>query len=224
VSRTATESLGGAKRRLLERLKRVDDASAVELAAAFGLSAVAVRQHLDDLARAGLVSAETPTTHSRRGRPALRWRLTPLAASFFPDHHADLTVSLLAALRESVGEEGIGAVIDARTRSQLAAYRDALPDPATASVAERLEGLARLRTVEGYMAETTPLQDGDGYLLVEHHCPICEAATTCQALCRGELELFQAALGDDVAVERSQHLMSGDQRCAYRVTIRGRRK
>jgi predicted ArsR family transcriptional regulator len=37
-------------------------------------------------------------------------------------------------------------------------------------------------------------------------------------LCKGELELFQAALGDDVRVTREQHLLAGDARCAYRIT------
>jgi predicted ArsR family transcriptional regulator len=39
-------------------------------------------------------------------------------------------------------------------------------------------------------------------------------------LCTSELELFRAALGDDVEVERTQHLMAGDVRCAYRVSAR----
>ena len=57
-------------------------------------------------------------------------------------------------------------------------------------------------------------------LLVEHHCPIAEAARACTGLCQSELELFQRVLGDDVVVERTQHLMAGDMRCAYRVTTR----
>jgi predicted ArsR family transcriptional regulator len=57
-------------------------------------------------------------------------------------------------------------------------------------------------------------------VLVEHHCPICEAAGACPGLCRTELELFREALGDDVTVERTQHLLGGDTRCAYRVTKR----
>ena len=209
--------VSGAKRRLLERLKRVDSATASELAVAFELTAVAVRQHLDELALAGLVDAETGAPVGR-GRPAQRWRLTPAAAALFPDHHADLTVGLLEVIRETFGESGIDQVIDARTRAQLAGYRQALPDPATTPLGARVEALARLRTVEGYMADARPLDEGDGYLLVEHHCPICDAAATCQGLCRGELELFRAALGDDVEVERTQHLMAGDQRCSYRVT------
>jgi hypothetical protein len=39
-------------------------------------------------------------------------------------------------------------------------------------------------------------------------------------LCRTELELFQEALGDDVTVTRTQHVLSGDLRCAYRISPR----
>jgi predicted ArsR family transcriptional regulator len=190
------------------------------------LTATAVRQHLEDLAAAGLVEVDAsadPPANRGRGRPAQRWRLTATAASLFPDHHADLTVSLLGVIRGTLGESGIDRVVDARTQAQLTDYRELLPDPAASSVGERVEALAQLRTVEGYMAEAVPLHGGaddgeDAYLLVEHHCPICAAAEACQNLCRGELELFRAALGVDVHVERSQHLMAGDQRCAYRVT------
>ncbi|MGH9247525.1 MAG: helix-turn-helix transcriptional regulator [Acidimicrobiales bacterium] len=213
---TNAAQVSGAKRRLLERLKRVDAATAAELASDFGLTPTAVRQHLEDLARAGLVAAETAEPVGR-GRPAQHWKLTPLAASLFPDHHADLTVSLLEAIRETLGDEGIDAVVDARTRTQLAAYRAVLPDPSSASVGERVRALAHVRTVEGYMAEAAPQGDEESYLLVEHHCPICEAAESCQGLCRGELELFRTVLGDDVTVDRTQHLMAGDLRCAYRV-------
>ena len=81
----------------------------------------------------------------------------------------------------------------------------------------RVEALARARTDEGYLAEV--VEDDDGHLvLVEHHCPICVAAAACQNLCRSELDVFRAALGDDVVVERTQHLLAGNRRCAYKVT------
>jgi predicted ArsR family transcriptional regulator len=44
-----------AKRRLVERLKRVDTATAGELAAEFELTDTAVRQHLEQLQELGLV-------------------------------------------------------------------------------------------------------------------------------------------------------------------------
>jgi predicted ArsR family transcriptional regulator len=217
----ATPTLTDAKRRLIERLKRVDDSAVAELAEQFDLTDTAVRQHLEALEALGLVERFEPTSRPAvRGRPAGRWRLTALADELFPDRHADLTVELLASIREAIGEDGLAQVLAARGRHQLASYRDALPDPTTSSVRVRVRRLADLRTAEGYLAEARPDGDAGGMLLVEHHCPVCEAATTCQGLCAGELELFRAALGDDVTVERVSHIVSGDARCTYRVTPR----
>jgi predicted ArsR family transcriptional regulator len=209
--------LSDAKRRILERLKRVESATAPELAERFDLTDTAVRQHLDALEELGLVDRTVSQPHGR-GRPPARWRLTPAANDLFPDHHAELTVDLLQAIRSVHGDEGLDRVIDARFDHQLEAYRAALPDPADSSVRVRVRRLADLRTAEGYLAEAVP--DGDTMVLVEHHCPICEAAGACPGLCKSELKLFQAALGDDVTVQRSQHLLAGDARCAYRITKR----
>jgi predicted ArsR family transcriptional regulator len=149
------------------------------------------------------------------GRPAKLWRLTPAADRFFPDGHAELTLHLLAALRETFGEAGMEKLLAARTAEQIAAYgRRVKPaDP----LKTRLQALARIRTEEGYMA-VVESKDGDGFLLVENHCPVCAAARTCQGLCASELEVFRRVLGPGVTVERSDHILAGARRCAYRVT------
>jgi predicted ArsR family transcriptional regulator len=82
----------------------------------------------------------------------------------------------------------------------------------------RADALARVRTEEGYLAEVVDDPDGHGVLLVEHHCPICTAASACAGLCASELELFREVMGPEVRVERTQHLLSGDRRCTYRLT------
>ncbi len=61
--------LSEAKRRLLERLKRLDSATAPELAAEFGLTDTAVRQHLEALEHNGLVERAPAVTPVGRGRP-----------------------------------------------------------------------------------------------------------------------------------------------------------
>ena len=66
------------------------------------------------------------------------------------------------------------------------------------------------------MADVKP-QPGGTFLLVENHCPICAAAASCTGLCAKELEVFQAVLGDEVEVTRTEHIMAGARRCAYRV-------
>lgn len=209
--------LTDAKRRLMERLKTLDSATAPELAAEFGLTDTAVRQHLDSLEAAGLV-ARAAAPPIGRGRPPVRWHLTDLASELFPDRHGDLTAELLTAIREQFGEAGLQRVLDARATMQLDHYRAALPDAGT-SVRVRARRLAELRTAEGYMADVLPPVRGDAsVILVEHHCPISGAAGACQGLCLAELDVFRAALGPGVRVERTQHLLSGDRRCAYRIT------
>ena len=69
------------------------------------------------------------------------------------------------------------------------------------------------------MAEVLPQGEG-AWLLVENHCPICAAASACSGLCRIELEAFRAVLGDGASVERSDHILAGARRCAYRVEAR----
>jgi predicted ArsR family transcriptional regulator len=206
-----------AKRRLVERLKRVGSATVPELANTFALTDTAVRQHLEALEGSGLVE-RTSAPAVGRGRPPSNWRLTPLADDLFPDRHGDLTVELITGIRAALGDDALERVIDVRTANQERAYRAALADPATASVRVRVRRLAALRSHEGYLAEA--VSDGDAMVLIEHHCPVCDAASVCQGLCRGELELFRRVLGDDVTVERTSHVLGGDDRCAYRVSPR----
>ena len=63
--------------------------------------------------------------------------------------------------------------------------------------------------------------EGDGYVLIENHCPICVAATACQGFCRSELDTFREVLGPDVSVDRVEHIVNGDRRCVYRISPDG---
>ncbi len=213
--------LSSAKRRIIERLKRADTATAPALAAEFGLTDTAIRQHLEALENAELVERViTPsiiaTTGGGRGRPPVHWRLAASASSLFADRHSDLTVELIVSIRDALGEDALEAVVRTRADRQLATYRVAIDD--SASVSDRVRRIAELRSAEGYLAEAV---ESDGHMtLVEHHCPIRDAADSCAGLCSAELNLFQKALGPDVTVAREQHLLDGGQRCAYRITLR----
>jgi predicted ArsR family transcriptional regulator len=208
--------LSTAKQRVLEHLKRFDGATAGEIADALDITEAAVRQHLDALVERGLVEGRTrPRTNTGRGRTPGEWVLTPEAASQFADRHGQLTVELLDAMRDALGSEGVEQVIDSRAKHQLEAYRAVVPEAGTASLERRVRALARQRTAEGYMADVHRDTGGDGVVLVEHHCPICTAATACPGFCRSELELFRDTLGPGVTVERTAHLLAGDVRCAY---------
>ena len=209
----ASERLGTSRRAIVDALKR-RPRTAAELAAELGVTREAIRQHLGGLEASGLVEGRSRTARPQRGRPPTEWLLTDLAADLFPDRHSDLTVELIESIRRTAGEPALDAIIEDRNHRLAETYvaitRDA-DDP--------VKALADQRSAEGYLAEVRDEADGSR-LLIEHHCPICDAAATCKGLCRGELELFQTTLGPDVEVTREQHLLSGDERCTYRIRPR----
>jgi predicted ArsR family transcriptional regulator len=106
-----------------------------------------------------------------------------------------------------------------RTRLQTKAYGERMRAVGK-SLEARVNALAKIRAEQGYMAEAARQRDGS-FLLIENHCPICAAATACQGLCREELMLFSTVLGDEVNVERTDHILAGARRCAYRITPNG---
>ena len=108
-------------------------------------------------------------------------------------------------------------LLDTRLTRQLTDYATRIP--ASLTLEKKLQRLAQLRTAEGYMAEVRREAKGV-YLLLENHCPICAAATACQGFCSSELDLFRSVLGPGVTVERTEHIVGGDRRCAYRVAVR----
>jgi predicted ArsR family transcriptional regulator len=201
--------------RLLLLLKTRGPQTAAGLAAALAITGEAARQQLVRLAQGGLV--ESSSEPRGVGRPAQVWRLTDRGHARFPDGHAELTVRLLGAVRSELGEEALDRLIAARAAESLAGYRAALEG--ARDLGERVARLAEVRTREGYLAECQATDNG--YLLVENHCPICAAATACQGFCRAERDLFQKALGKGVSVERTEHIVNGDRRCAYRVMPKG---
>lgn len=205
-----------AKQRLLQQLVTRDHATASQLARALGLTDAAIRQHLDALETAGLVEP-VALPAAGRGRPATAFRLLPAAHDYFPDRHDDLTAELLSAISEALGDDALDEVLAVRARRQRSAYAAAVPPKAP--LAKRVEILASLRTAEGYLAEATSLPDGS-MTLVEHHCPIADAARGCGGLCDHELAVFQAVIGPGAEVERTQHLLAGDGRCSYHVRPR----
>jgi predicted ArsR family transcriptional regulator len=200
--------------RILLQLKTRGAQATAAVAAALGVSRQAALQALERLAAEGLVAH----ADERRGvgRPRRLWSLTEAAQSRFPDTHAQLTLEMLEAVRAEFGEAGIERLIARRERAAETAYAAALSG--AKDLEARVARLTKLRAAEGYMAEWSRMDDG-GWLIVENHCPICAAAAACQGFCRAELELFRAALGSEALVERTDHILAGARRCAYRVAV-----
>src|ERR687889_2344402 len=103
---------GKTRRRIVQLLKTEGPQGSAQLAERLGLTAMAVRLHLYALQEEGLVAAEDRPVPV--GRPAKFWRLTREADRHFPEAYAELSVALIEAMQETLGEEGVGRVLASR--------------------------------------------------------------------------------------------------------------
>src|SRR5262249_46463611 len=207
------------RRAIVKLLKTEGAMDSAQLARRLRLTPMAVRQHLYSLQRERLVTADERPVPI--GRPAKHWRLTPESDRLFPDAYAELNVALLDAVGNAFGSEGLQRVLESREATQRAHYARRISP--SAPLKERLQQLADVRTEEGYMAEGR-IESPGVFLFIENHCPICAAASACQGFCSTELDLFKSVLGPQASVKRTEHILSGDRRCVYRVSAKPRRR
>ncbi len=200
---------------ILAKLKNQGAMTSGELAKELAMTSMGARQHLLRLEEKTLVNHFLQKADV--GRPKQMWQLTELGHKRFPDRHADLTLHLIESVSEIFGEQGLEQVILQREKQMLEKYQAALT--LCNSLVSKVETLALMRSQEGYMASVEKVASSE-YLLIESHCPICAAARECQNFCRSELTIFQQCLGENYSVERSEYLLTGDRRCAYRIKKR----
>lgn len=197
--------------RFLTLLKTGGPQSASAMAKDLGITGEGARLHLLKLQEEGLVEAVTEPKGV--GRPQQIWSLTERGNRRFPDSHSDLTVQLINTIGDVLGPDALDEVIVARERAISDRYYDALSS--LTDLSEKLARLAEMRHKEGYLAEWR--QDGDAFLFIEHHCPICSAAKVCGNICQAELITFRRLFGDQASVDRVDHLLSGAKRCVYKI-------
>ena len=203
--------------RIMQRLKTRGPQSVKILSKQLDMTTMGVRQHLAELESKGLVG-QTQEERQTRGRPVHLWKLSAAGHGRFPDMHSQTTIELIDVIRSTLGEQSLNQLIAQRSDKIEAQYREQLGTIAP-ELQLQIEKLAQLRSDEGYMAEVRLLPDG--FMLIENHCPICTAATSCQQFCETELDLFQRLFEDKAVVTRTDHLLAGARRCAYKITAIG---
>jgi predicted ArsR family transcriptional regulator len=197
--------------RFLVALKMRGPQTVADLGCATGVCGEAARQQLVRLAAEGLVEAKPQP--GGVGRPRQVWSLTPAGNARFADAHGELAADLIRLIRTHLGDDALVKLIEARAAEAGERYAHALEG--ASDLGEKVARLADVRSREGYMAEW--LSDGDGFLLVENHCPTCVATGTCEAFARAELNMLRSVFGPDVSVDYVEHTVRGDRRCAYRI-------
>lgn len=198
--------------RILMFLKMRGEATSLLISEELSITKEGARKHLLNLAESGLIRPEVKSEGV--GRPSTYYSLTEKGLAQFPDTHAEITVQLLRSVKNLLGENALDLLITDREKNTHERYEKALAK--TKNIEQRLKVLVEARSKEGYMAEWK--KEGDAYFLIENHCPICAAATECQGFCRAELSNFQSLIGKEYTVERVDHIISGGQRCVYKIS------
>lgn len=197
--------------RFLMLIKTKGPLSAAELAGELGITTEGARLQLVKLAEEGLLQFESISKGV--GRPMQIWSLTPLGNARFPDSHTELTVDIIQTIKTVLGPEALDNVIKAREKNQQEKYNTALAG--VTGIENRLTAFADIRTGEGYLAEWR--KEGDIFLFIENHCPICCAAATCDNICTSEMNTFISVIGEEVQVTRLDHIINGARRCVYKI-------
>ena len=183
------------------------------LAARVGLTATAVRRHLDALLADGLIEEVEPRTSAvrGRGRPARLFAVTDAGRDSFDQGYDDLAASAMQFLEQHGGREAVAAFARQRVAELEARYR---PVVEQAPAGARTEALAAALSGDGYAA-TTRTAPGPGSSLGEqlcqHHCPVAHVAEKYPELCEAETEAFARLLGTHV--QRLATIAHGDGVC-----------
>jgi DeoR family transcriptional regulator, suf operon transcriptional repressor len=194
----------GVRGRILAELKRASTLTTKELAARLGVSLNAVRHHLRELEDTGLVASQRQPRGV--GAPSFSYRLSSAGEALFPRSYESLLLGLLHTVQREHGREEAIAMLEA----QFIELAERIgPELSGSSPEERLRGVARLLSDQGYMAEAS------SDTLVEHNCAVQAVAARFPEICAAEARFLSAVLQADVRRER--HILNGCTSCEYRV-------
>jgi predicted ArsR family transcriptional regulator len=201
------------RQRVAQSILEHGPSTAAALAERLGLTAAAVRRHLDVLLERGLLVAKEQRIYGSRGRgrPAKVFSLSDAGRADFYSAYDDLAIQAMEFMTAQVGPSAVSTFAAARTAPVEARYRESMASaPAELTPAQALAGAL---TADGYVASVHPSALGEQ--LCQHHCPVAHVAEKFPQLCEVETELFSRLLG--VHVQRLATLAHGDGVCTTHV-------
>ncbi|WP_375432080.1 helix-turn-helix transcriptional regulator [uncultured Friedmanniella sp.] len=200
------------RHRVAQSILEHGPSTAAELGERLGLTAAAVRRHLDVLLDRGLLVAREQRVYGARGRgrPAKVFALTDAGRADFYSAYDDLAIAALEFLADEAGSESVRKFASSRVASAEVRYADVMAGSTSSSPAHALAGAL---TGDGYVASVRPSALGEQ--LCQHHCPVAHVAERFPQLCEVETEMFSRLLG--VHVQRLATIAHGDGVCTTHV-------
>jgi predicted ArsR family transcriptional regulator len=191
---------------VLELLRRRGRCSAEAVAHDLGVTTNAVRQHLTNLERDGLVNSQPE--RSGRGRPSLLFALTERADAVFPKRYGQLATMVLQEIQDMGGPDVLDEVF-----ARMAARH------ATA-IEKDLEGLdfdEKLSRVVSWIGRAGTLveqtETPQGIRVTIHNCPFRNTALKFPQVCTITPHLITRLTG--AAVSQSDSIHRRDPYCSF---------
>lgn len=146
----------------------------------------------------------------RTGRPATTYSLSDAGDHLFPKHYDALSIAMIDAISEELGEDALKRVLERITNDKVGVTEPALrPLPLP----------ARMQALKDWYLKDDPhmsLEQVDGgYRLIERNCPFINTAMNRPALCSVSVNALTKLLG--FRVVREEKFQNGDGRCVFRV-------
>lgn len=177
--------------------------------AATQLTRTTLREHLGQLERDRLVARST--RRKGRGRPSLRYSLTPTGELLFPSSDGKLLGKLLGFLKGEGREDLLEAFFTQYWERRYQEVAQRLRDAGQSDPDARLAALETLLTEQGFMPQIT--RGPDAISVRECNCPFPEAVKQTRIPCRLEAEFFERLFNTQAS--RISYIPDGSPACTY---------
>lgn len=174
-----------------------------------GITAMAVRRHLQVLQNDGLI--ESRMERQSRGRPTYKYKLSAKAESLFPSGFQTLAMDLLDAVYDQSGHKGVMDLLTARNRKRMLRLKERVQGK---ELRDRVSEVSKIFSEDGYMTEWTELENGN-FFISQQHCALHDVAKQYRQVCALEPQLMESLLG--VKVTREKYMLKDDPVCGYLV-------
>jgi predicted ArsR family transcriptional regulator len=191
---------------VLELLRRKGRSSAETIANDLGVTPNAVRQHLTNLERDGLVVSQPE--RSGRGRPSLLFGLTERADAVFPKRYGQLATMVLQEVQEMGGPDALDEVfarVAARHASAMERDFDGL------EFDEKLRRVVAWIGRAGTLVEQT--ESPEGVKVTIHNCPFRNTALKFPQVCSITPQLISRLTG--AAISQADSIHRRDPYCSF---------
>jgi predicted ArsR family transcriptional regulator len=210
--------------RVLQAVLTHGPVSAARVGELLGLTAAAVRRHLDALSEEGAVEVKLVAGNRGAGRPSRRYVISHAGQSRLGNDYLEVASRALGRLEEVAGPDAVRDVARERFAAVEDRYRQAIGS--AGSLKDRTTALAGVLDTEGFHASVRLVGSSDAATkhpslraaqICQGHCPLQEIAADYPQFCEEETELFARLLGVDV--RRLATLPTGGHVCTTHIPL-----